>query len=98
MSEVVNIFNYFGNLPSESEELKIDESVKKYCIDLLKDRFRSERERGVVATCLGDGYSTDKNALYDSDMSRGRNKCPRRAFLISGEILGCAIYLVDVAQ
>ena len=54
--------------------------------------------RGVVATCSGDGSSSDKNALYKSDMSQGRNNCPIRVFLLSGDILGCAIDLVDGAQ
>ena len=35
--------------------LKIDESVTKYWNFFSKDRFRSERERGVVATCTRDG-------------------------------------------
>ena len=65
---------------------------------MSKDGFGSERERGVVATCLGDGSSSYKKALYESDMSCGRNNCPGRVFFLSGEIPGCAINLVDGAQ
>ena len=54
--------------------------------------------RGVVATCLGGGSSSDKKALYELDMSQGRNNCPRMVFLLSGEISGCSIDLVDGAQ
>ena len=44
----------------------------------------SERERGVVATFLGDGLSLDKKAFYELDMSRGRNNCPRKVFSCLG--------------
>ena len=47
--------------------------------------------RGVVAKCLGGGLSLENMALYESEMSQGRNNCPRRVFLLSGEISGCAI-------
>ena len=78
--------------------LEINESVTTYWFNSFKDRFGSERERGVVATCWGDGSSSDKKALYESDISCGRNNCPRRVFSMSGEISGCAIDLVDGVQ
>ena len=53
---------------------------------------------GVVATCLGGGSLSDKKALYDLDMSQGRNKFTKRVFSLSGEILGCAIDLIHGAQ
>ena len=73
--------------------LEIDESFTKSFINLLKDGFESERDRGVVASCLGDGSSSYKKALYESEIARVRNNYPIRFFL-SGEILGCAIALV----
>ena len=48
--------------------------------------------------CLGDNLSSDKKALYESDMSLGSNNCPIRMFYMSEEILGCDIDLVDGAQ
>ena len=54
--------------------------------------------RGVVTTCSGGGSLSDKKALFQSDMSQGRNNCPIRVFSLSGEALGCAIDLVDGAQ
>ena len=71
--------------------IKIDELVTKYCINYTKEGFRSEMERGAVVTCSGDGSLSDKKALYELDMSHGRNKCPRMVFLMSGEIPGCSI-------
>ena len=77
MTEVSNVFNNFINPPSESEEgnpmffsllLNIDESVTKYRIDFFRDVFKSERKRCVVEICLGYGSSSDKKALYESDM------------------------------
>ena len=40
--------------------------------------------RGVSETCLGGGFSSDNKALYEMDMSRGRNKCLRRVYDLSG--------------
>ena len=48
--------------------------------------------------CSGGGSLSDKKALFRSDMSQGRNNCPRRVFPLSGCILECAIDLVDGAQ
>ena len=52
--------------------LDIEESVTKNWIYSSKDGFGIERDRGVVETCLGDGFLSYKKALYESDMSRGR--------------------------
>ena len=46
----------------------------------------------------GIGLLLVNKALYDSDMSCGRNNFPRRVSLLFGDILGCAIDLVDGAQ
>ena len=78
--------------------LKIDELVTKYSINYPKYGFGSEWERGAVATCSGDGLSLAKKSLYESEMSCGRNNCPRRVFFLSGEISGCAIDLADGVQ
>ena len=48
--------------------------------------------------CPGCGSYSYNKALYESDMSQGKNKFPRRLFFLSGEISGCAIDLVDDAQ
>ena len=71
--------------------IKINESVREYWINFSKDGFRSERDGGVILTCLGGGLSSDKKILYELDMSRGRNNFPIRVFSLSGEIFGCAI-------
>ena len=46
----------------------------------------------------GIGLLLGNKALYESDMSCGKNNCPRRVFFLSGYILGCAINFVDCAQ
>ena len=62
---------------------------------MSKDKFGSEREICVIATCSGNGSSSNKKVLYELDMSHGSNNCPIRVFSIYGEILGCAIDLID---
>ena len=57
--------------------------------------------KGIKVTLLcvrGIGLLLRKKALYESDMSCGKNNCPRRVSLLFGDILGCAIDLVDGAQ
>ena len=53
---------------------------------------------GVVVMCSGGGFSSDNKALYESDMSQVSNNCPRMLFLMSREISGWAIDLIDAAQ
>ena len=78
--------------------LDIEESFTKSWIDSSKDRFGCDKGICVVVTCLGGGLSSDKKALYESDMSCGRSNCPRGVFSLSREISGCVIALVDGAQ
>ena len=65
--------------------LEIDELVRESPIDLLKDRLESERDRGGVAVCLGGALLSYKKVLNESDISCGRNNCPRRVFSIWGD-------------
>ena len=53
--------------------------------------------RGVVATCSGNGFLSDKKALYELYMSQVSNNFPRRVSLLYREISECAIDLVDSA-
>ena len=50
--------------------------------------------RGVIATFSGCSSLSDKKSLYDLDMSKGSNNCPRRVFLLSRDILGFVIDLI----
>ena len=70
---------------------KIRRSKSQLYVSISQDRWVSHKSLGQIIKGWAQGLNGDR-CRYN------RNNCPNRVFLLSREILGCAIDLVDGAQ